>query len=205
MAERTSAAAVVAIRRRASTDPSLAGRATPGCRSVVRVPSARATSAILAADRRAGDALRARARAVPGGHEYARLAADAMAPGFQALVVALLVLPGSRALGLRAAIAAVAAGAAAKAARDAIDRPRPGTRADGGLPSRHAASATAIALVISRERPVLGAVAQMAAIAGFAARVAAADHDPLDVVAGAGVGATVARVMRRRRPAGTRR
>ena len=144
---------------------------------------------------------------VPGGHEYARLTADIMAPAFQGLVLALVVLPGSRMLGVRAAVAGTVAGLAAKVARDAIDRPRPGPRGEGGFPSRHAASSTAIALVVARERPILGAAALAGAAAGLAARVAAADHDPLDVVAGAGLGAAVARITRRRRwgRRGTRR
>ncbi|MFM8828800.1 MAG: phosphatase PAP2 family protein [Actinomycetota bacterium] len=80
-------------------------------------------------------------------------------------------------------------------------------RNEGGFPSRHAASSTAIALVVARQRPVLGAAAILGAVAGLAARVAAADHDPLDVVAGAGLGAAVARITRRRRwrRVGTRR
>ena len=164
-------------------------------------------SAVLAADRRAGREVRDRVRALPAGHESARLAADAMAPAFQALVLSLLLLPGSRMLAVRAAAAGAAAGLVARVARDAIDRPRPGHRAEGGFPSRHAASSTAIASVVARERPVLGAVARLMAAMGMAARVAAADHDPLDVVAGAGLGAAVARVMRRRprRRSGTRR
>jgi len=165
------------------------------------------TSAILAIDRRAGGQVRSAVASVPGGHEYARLTADIMAPGFQGLVLALIVLPGSRVLGVRAAVAGTVAGLAAKVARDAIDRPRPGQRGEGGFPSRHAASSTAIALVVARQRPVLGAAAMLGALAGLAARVAAADHDPLDVVAGAGVGAAVARITRRRRwrRGGTRR
>jgi membrane-associated phospholipid phosphatase len=157
------------------------------------------TSVILAADRRAGSAVRGRVAAVPGGHEYARLAADALAPAFQGLVLALIVLPGARAVGIRAGIAGATAGLMARIARDAIDRPRPGGRAEGGFPSRHAASSTAIALVIARDRPLLGTAALASAALGLTARVGAADHDPLDIAAGAGVGAAVARVMRRRR------
>lgn len=164
-------------------------------------------SAVLAADRRAGREVRARVGALPAGHESARLAADAMAPAFQALVLGLLLLPGSRLLAVRAAAAGATAGLVARVARDAIDRPRPGGRADGGFPSRHAASSTAIAMVVARDRPVLGAAARAVAVVGMAARVAAADHEPLDIVAGAGVGAAVARIMRRRgsRRSGTRR
>lgn len=160
--------------------------------------SPRITSALLAADRRSGDALRARVGALPAGHESARLAADAMAPGFQVVVVAMALRRGSRVLAARAALAAALAGFIARVARDAVDRPRPGDRADGGFPSRHAASSTAITVVVARERPLLGAALQLVAAAGMAARVAAADHEPLDVVAGAGLGAAVGRLMRRR-------
>ncbi len=164
-------------------------------------------SAVLAADRRAGREVRARVASMPAGHESARLVADAMAPTFHALVIALLAMRGSRVLALRAATAGALAGLLARVARDAIDRPRPGERVEGGFPSRHAASSTAIAMVVARERPVLGAAARGIAIGGMAARVAAADHDPLDVVAGAGLGVAVARIMRRRarRRSGTRR
>lgn len=157
------------------------------------------TRVILAADRRAGSAVRNRVASVPGGHEYTRLAADAMAPAFQGLVLALIVLPGARVLGVRAALAGTAAGLLARVARDAVDRPRPGSRTEGGFPSRHAASATAITLVIARDKPLLGAVALTSGGLGMLARVGAADHDPLDIAAGAGVGAAVARIMRRRR------
>jgi membrane-associated phospholipid phosphatase len=164
-----------------------------------RMSSPEVTSAILAADRRTGALLRDRVASVPGGHEYARLAADVMAPAFQGLVLALIVLPGSRVLGVRAGAAGAMAGLLARVARDAIDRPRPGTRTEGGFPSRHAASATAITLVVAREKRVLGALAMALSSAGLVARVGAADHEPLDVAAGAGVGAVVARIMRRRR------
>lgn len=192
---------------RALMPPRLAGRIDPGSRTVTTMSSPEIASAVLAADRRAGREVRDRVRALPAGHESARLAADAMAPAFQALVLSLLLLPGSRLLAVRAAAAGAAAGLVARVARDAIDRPRPGGRTEGGFPSRHAASSTAIAMVVARQRPVLGAVARMMAVTGMAARVAAADHDPLDVVAGAGLGAAVARVMRRRgrRRSGTRR
>ena len=53
--------------------------------------------------------------------------------------------------------------------------------------------------VVARDRPVLGGLALITAAAGLAARVASADHDPLDIAAGAGLGGVVARVMRRRR------
>ncbi len=149
--------------------------------------------------------VRARVNAVPGGHEGARLAADSLAPAFHALALGLVLLPGSRVLGVRAAVAGMVAGVVAGAAREAIGRPRPGVRAEGGFPSRHAASAAAIALVVTRERPVLGTVAQILAITGLAARVASADHEPLDVVAGVGLGAAVARIMRRRRARRPRR
>ena len=157
------------------------------------------TSALIRADRRAGALARTRVGAMRGGPEVARLVADATAPAFQVLVGALIVLPGSRTTGLRALAAGGTAATIARLARETIDRPRPGARADGGFPSRHASTATAIALVVARDRPVLGGLALITAAAGLAARVASADHDPLDIAAGAGLGGVVARVMRRRR------
>lgn len=157
------------------------------------------TAAVIRADRRVGTLARQRVGAVRGGPEVARLLADATAPAFQAMVGALIVLPGSRATGLRALAAGGAAATLARLAREAIDRPRPGSRTGGGFPSRHASTATAIALVVARDRPVLGGLALITAAGGLAARVASADHDPLDIVAGAGLGAVVARITRRRR------
>lgn len=157
------------------------------------------TSAVIRVDRRVGVFARQRVGAVRGGPEVARLVADATAPAFQLLVGALIVLPGSRATGLRALAAGGTAATIARVARESIDRPRPGDRADGGFPSRHASTATAIALVVARDRPVLGGLALITAAAGLAARVASADHDPLDIAAGVGLGAVVARLTRRRR------
>lgn len=156
-------------------------------------------STVLRADRRAGDLARRRVAAVPGGPEAARLVADATAPAFQLLVGALIVLPGTRRTGLRALLAGGTAALIARVVRDGLGRPRPGARSEGGLPSRHAATATAIAMTVARDRPLLGAVTLVAAGAGLAARVASADHEPLDIAAGAGLGAAVARIMRRRR------
>jgi len=163
------------------------------------MPAPEATSVVLAADRRAGRMVRERVGAVPGGHETARLAADTMAPAFQLLALGLMLMPGSRLVGLRAAIAGAVAGLLARVARDAIGRPRPGDRDEGGFPSRHAASSAAITVVVLRERPVIGAAASVLGATGLVARVASADHEPLDIVAGAGLGAAVGRLMRRRR------
>ncbi len=163
------------------------------------MPSQEIASTVLRVDRRVGRIARGRVARVPGGPEGARLLADATAPAFQLLVGALVVLPGSRATGLRALAVGGTAAMVARALREGIGRERPGARDDGGFPSRHATTATAIALVVARDRPVLGTAALLAAAAGLAARVASADHEPLDIVAGAALGATVARLMRRRR------
>lgn len=163
------------------------------------MPAPEIASAVVRVDRRMGAAARSRVARTPGGPEAARLLADATAPAFQLLVGALIVLPGSRATGLRALAAGGVAATVARVARETIDRPRPGTRDDGGFPSRHASTATAIALVVARDKPLLGALALMTAAVGLTARVASADHEPLDIAAGAGLGAVVARVMRRRR------
>ncbi|MSO45010.1 MAG: hypothetical protein EXQ74_06895 [Thermoleophilia bacterium] len=157
------------------------------------------TSAILAADRRVGARVRAQVDRMPGGHETARFVAHALAPSFHGVVLVLVILPGTRMLGVRAGIAGALAGITARTARDGIDRPRPGRRREGGFPSRHAASATAISIVIAREKPVLGAAAALTTGVGLLARVASADHDPLDIAAGVGLGAAVARLTRRRR------
>ena len=136
---------------------------------------------------------------MPAGTVAASAAADAMAPIFQGLVAVLVMSPGTRSTGVRAAIAGGVAAGIACVARDAMRRGRPGPRSDGGLPSRHAAAATAISVTIARDRPVLGALAALATAAGLIARVASADHDPLDIITGIGLGWAVAGATRRRR------
>lgn len=124
--------------------------------------------------------------------------AGALAPAFQGLVSVLVLSPCTRSTGARAAIAGGVAAGLARVARDAIRRRRPGLRTDCGLPSRHSAAATAITITIARDRPLIGAAAGLATTAGLIARVASADHDPLDIVTGIALGWAVARATRRR-------
>lgn len=154
--------------------------------------------AVSRADRRAGTALRGVVRGIPGGTAAASAAAAAMAPVFQGLVAVLVMSPGTRSTGARAAIAGGVAACIARVARDAMRRGRPGPRSDGGLPSRHAAAATAISVTIARNHPVIGAVAGLAVAVGLIARVGSADHDPLDIITGIGLGWAVADATRRR-------
>jgi membrane-associated phospholipid phosphatase len=155
-------------------------------------------------DRRAGTAVRRAVERVPGGPAAARIAARALSPGFR-LVVALLILRGGRRrTGLHALASGVAAATAARALRDRVGRPRPGDRADGGFPSRHAAAAAAIARAASRRERRLGRVLGAAAALGLAGRVATAEHDPADILAGALLGLTAERLVHSARPCGYR-
>jgi membrane-associated phospholipid phosphatase len=139
-------------------------------------------------DRRAGAALRTIVGRAPGGARGARMAASALSPGFRLLVAAMIAAPSSRRLGLEAGAAGVGAALAARLLRDGLGRPRPGSRPDGGFPSRHAAAATAIGRAVARRHRVAGAAVLTAAAVGMAARVATAEHDPADIVAGAALG-----------------
>jgi membrane-associated phospholipid phosphatase len=148
-------------------------------------------------DRRAGAALRPAVRAVPAGPDAARIAAGALSPGFRALVAVLIARPSTRRLGLEALAAGVAAALAARALRDGLARPRPGGRTEGGFPSRHAAAATAIARAAGRRRPALGGALALAAAVGLAARVADAEHEPADILAGVALGLAAQRALER--------
>ena len=107
--------------------------------------------------------------------------------------------PRTRAAGLRALVAGVAAALLARAARDRIGRRRPGARAEGGFPSRHAAAAAAIAHAVARTpgSGAAGALLGVAAVAGVTGRVASAEHEPADIAAGALLGVAVAEVTAR--------
>ncbi len=139
-------------------------------------------------DRRLGRTVREWLAAVPGGPRAATIASDALAPVFTAVVVGLLARPAGRRAGLQAGIGAVAAAGLARVLRDGIGRPRPGDRADGGFPSRHAAASVAIARAVCRNRPRVGRVLGPAAMLGLAGRVATGEHDPGDILAGAALG-----------------
>jgi len=120
-----------------------------------------------------------------------------LAPAFRLVVAAMIVSRPGRRAGLEALAAALGAAGAARVIRDAVGRPRPGPRGDGGMPSRHAAAATAIARAIGRHHPGLAPLLAVAAGAGLAARVAVAEHDPADIVLGAALGWTADRLVQR--------
>lgn len=148
-------------------------------------------------DRQLGQRVRDAVSALPGGVAVSRIASESLAPAFEAMVAVLLVRSSVRRAGLEALVAGAGASLAARFARDAIARPRPGPRAEGGFPSRHAAAAVAIACAVARRHPTLRPVLVGAAAAGLCGRVAIGHHDPGDVVAGAALGWTVERLVAR--------
>jgi len=130
------------------------------------------------------------------------LAADAMSPLYRFAVLVLILWRPTRVRGVRALVAAVVAALIAKRIREGVARPRPGVRVEGGLPSRHAAAAVAIAGVIAERRRGLALPVAVITAVGLAGRITTGDHDPADVVAGAVLGGVVASVVARvgRRP-----
>lgn len=156
---------------------------------------ARRSNRLSTLDRRAGRRLRALAARTPGASDAARLSADVMSPAFRLTVASLIARPRRRRAGIEALAAGVLAAAAARAVRDRLGRPRPGPRPDGGLPSRHAAAAVAIARSVGRHHPRTGGVLTVVAAIGLAGRVVARHHDPADVAAGALLGAGVDRAV----------
>jgi len=148
-------------------------------------------------DRRAGAAVREAVSALPGGTRAAGVAAGALSPAFRVLVAVLIARARSRRTGLEALAAGVGAATAARLLRDRLGRRRPGPRDDGGFPSRHAAAAAAIAAATGRRDRTLGRALAVAAAVGLTGRVASADHDPADIVAGVAVGLVTARALER--------
>lgn len=112
-----------------------------------------------------------------------------MSPFFQLAVGAAIADRGSRATGIRMLIAGAGAATAALALRDGIGRRRPNERDDGSFPSRHAAAAAAISVAAGARRPVLGLGLAVAALVGSLGRIASAEHEPADIVAGIALGA----------------
>jgi membrane-associated phospholipid phosphatase len=145
-------------------------------------------------DRELGERLRGRVGARRGLAELFGVAADVMSPAYRVLVLTLILWRPTRARGLRAFAAAVLAAVIAKRLRDAIRRPRPGPRPDGGLPSRHAAASVAIAAILVDRRSGLGLPVALITAIGLVVRVTTGEHDPADVIAGALLGGIVARV-----------
>lgn len=146
-------------------------------------------------DRDLGRAIRLAARE-SGSEPALRLAGNALSPAFRVLAVLMALRRPTRTAGIAALAGAVVAASAAKVLRDAIGRPRPGARAEGGMPSRHAAAATAIASAAGRHG-VGGPVVAVAAATGLLGRVVTGDHDPLDIAAGALVGLAAAGTVAR--------
>ncbi len=148
-------------------------------------------------DRRAGAGLRRAVAALPGGRRAAGLAAGALSPAFRVTVAVMIVRPASRRAGLEALAASVGAATVARLLRDPLARRRPGPRAEGAFPSRHAAAATAIACAAARHDLALGLALAGAAAVGLVGRVASADHDPADIAAGAALGLAADRAVER--------
>lgn len=150
-----------------------------------------------ALDRRFGNAVRAIVARTPAGPRAAGWAAQGLSPAAHLLVAAMIARRVTRQAGVEALVGAAAASTIARVARDAIGRERPGDRPDGGLPSRHAAAAAAIAAAVGRRHPLLGLAIWPAAAVGLTGRVATAEHDPADILTGAAVGIGVDRLVRR--------
>lgn len=147
---------------------------------------------LSAADRRLGRAVREHVGRRPQVERAARASSSLLAPVFELLIVALVAERSTRGTGLRAGASAVVGAAGAKALRDMIGRPRPGTRSEGGFPSRHAAAASAIARSVGYANRRAGRLVSVAAALGLIGRVVSADHDPADILAGVIVGRTAA-------------
>lgn len=158
--------------------------------------------ALTRIDRRLGAGVRRASAATPGGPGLARALAAAMSPAFRVAVAVMILRRPTRVAGLRALAAGAGASLVARAVRDRLGRPRPGARSEGGFPSRHAAASVAIAVAAGRDHRRAGTALAVAAVAGLAARVADAEHEPADIVAGAAVGMLAARLVERIAPAG---
>lgn len=152
----------------------------------VRSPVAMSLRSLVRMDRALGQ--RVRDIATRGGVAAPlRVAGLALAPTFRGLLVALAARRRTRPAAIEAVAASLLAAGAARVLRDAIGRPRPGPRNDGGFPSRHAAAAAAIAGSTGAHGigvPVIG----IAAATGLLGRIVAGDHDPADIGAGVALG-----------------
>lgn len=148
-------------------------------------------------DRGLGDAVRDRVGARRRLADLFAIAADVMSPAYRVLVVTLILWRPTRSRGLRALVGAVLAALVAKRLRDEIARPRPGARTEGGLPSRHAAASVAIAAILAERRKGLGLPMALITAIGLMGRITTGDHDPADIISGALLGGTVARLVLR--------
>jgi membrane-associated phospholipid phosphatase len=135
-----------------------------------------------------------------------RLLAERLAGVEVGLMGALLVMGRRRSVG-RMLLAVTWVYAASEALGKLWPRERPfaqistvealvGHAAGRSFPSRHVASALAMAAVGGRAQPALGRTMAAAAILLGASRVAAGLHYPSDVVAGALLGAAIGRMLR---------
>ncbi|MGD9571198.1 MAG: phosphatase PAP2 family protein [Thermoleophilia bacterium] len=158
--------------------------------------------ALLRLDRRLGAGVRRAAAATPGAQATATALAETMSPAFRIVVGALIVVPATRATGVRALAAGAGASLVARALRDRLGRPRPGARTEGGFPSRHAAASAAIAATVGAGLPRAGGALTAAAAAGLLARVATAEHEPADILAGVALGLATAAALERLAPPG---
>lgn len=146
-------------------------------------------------DRRAGQALREIVNQRPEALRVAQVGSEAFAPTFRLAVAAAVMGRATRRQGVHALLSAGTAAGVARLARDAIGRPRPGSRREGGFPSRHAAAGAAIATSASKAPPGIGATLWVAMAIGSACRVATGEHEVGDVVAGAALGVLVAAIF----------
>lgn len=142
-------------------------------------------------DRRAGRAVRDVVGRRPEILRAAQVGSAAFAPTFRIAVAAAVLGRDTRREGLTGLLSAGTAAGLARVARDAIGRPRPGDRRDGGFPSRHAAAGAAIATSASNGTGV-GVTLWLGMVLGSACRVATGEHEVGDVVAGAALGLLVA-------------
>ncbi len=134
---------------------------------------------------------------VPAGPQAASAIASGMSPGFRIAVGLLVAGRARRASGLRALAAGVGAALAARWLRDRLGRRRPGPRREGGFPSRHAAAATAIAATVAPREAGIGRLLWSGVVLGGIARVATAEHEPADILAGGATGLVVAWTLER--------
>ncbi len=147
-------------------------------------------------DRRLGTAVRRATHALPAGPGAARAVAGAMSPAFRIVVAAMVARAPTRGAGMEA----LAAGAGRAWSRG---RCATASAARGPAPGRRAASPAATRPPRGHRarrrqgRPRVRRALAVAAAAGLLARVAAAEHEPADIAAGALVGVVAALAVER--------
>ncbi|MCC6830048.1 MAG: phosphatase PAP2 family protein [Thermoleophilia bacterium] len=148
-------------------------------------------------DRALGAAAREAVARRPAAAGGLAAAAGMLSPGFRVVVALLCARRATRREGAVALAAGVAAALLARAARDRIGRRRPGPRAEGGFPSRHAAAAAAITTAVAGGDRRLGTAMGAAACVGLTGRVTHGHHEPGDIAAGALLGVATGLSARR--------